>query len=310
MSNPIPPSPASSPISQAAAKRRITILGAGRMGQTLALAFLAHGHAVTVWNRTAARAQPLAAKGARLAATVEAAVAEAELVIGNINDYASCAALLEPAAVSAALRGKLLLQLTTGTPRQAREAAAWAAAHGVAYLDGAIMATPDFIGQPGCTLLYSGAAELFETHKPTLLALGGNSLFVGADIGHANALDAALLIVLWGATFGTWQAAAICEAEGFPLGALASSLAATMPVIASGLAATIERVASRRFAADATTLATVEVCHNSARLIHQISEEQGLHTGLTSALEGIFSRARAAGRSADDLAAVYESLRG
>jgi 3-hydroxyisobutyrate dehydrogenase-like beta-hydroxyacid dehydrogenase len=210
--------------------------------------------------------------------------------------------------VTKALREKLFVQLATGTPRQAREAATWAREHQIPYLDGAIMATPDFIGQSGCTLLYSGTKELFETNESVFAALGGNSLYVGADIGHANALDAAVLIVLWGSLFGTWQAAAICEAEGFPLETFATALGASMPVLDGAMKDSIQRIAARRFAADETTLSSVETCHASVRLIHAISKEHGIHLGLPEALETVFERASDAGRGADDLAAVYQGL--
>jgi 3-hydroxyisobutyrate dehydrogenase-like beta-hydroxyacid dehydrogenase len=141
-------------------------------------------------------------------------------------------------------------------------------------------------------------------------ALGGNALYVGPDIGHANALDAAILIVLWGSLFGTWQAAAICEAEGFPLESFASALGATMPVLEGALKDSVERIAKRRFAADETTMSSVETCHASARLVHEISKEHGIHLGLTEALETIFKRASDAGRGADDMAAVYQGMRG
>ncbi|MBX3197982.1 MAG: NAD(P)-dependent oxidoreductase [Labilithrix sp.] len=290
-------------------KKRITVLGTGRMGAVLALAFQAHGHTVTVWNRTAAKAAPLAAKGIHVATSVEDAVADAEIVVGNLLDYATTLAVLSPAA-TAALRAGLFVQLATGTPRQAREMAAWARAKQIPYLDGAIMATPDFIGQPGCTVLYSGPSELFEPNVRALAALGGNTLHVGAEIGHASALDAAVLVVLWASLFGAWHAAAICEAEGFPLPALASTLAATMPVLDGSLKDTIARITERRFAGDPTSAATADTCLASVRVIQEISEEHGIHLGLSKALETIFSRAAAAGRGGDDVATVYQSMRG
>ena len=289
--------------------KRITVLGTGRMGAVLALAFQAGGHAVTVWNRTAARAAPLAANGIRVATTVEDAIAEAEIVVGNLFDYPATSAVLPPSATKA-LRGRLFVQLATGTPRQAKEMAAWARANDIPYLDGAIMATPDFIGQAGCTILYSGPKELFEPNAPVFAALGGNALHVGTDIGHASALDAAILVVLWGSLFGAWHAAAICEAEGFPLPALASALSATMPVFDGSLKDSITRIAERRFAADATTAATTDTCLASVRLIQQISKEHGIHLGLSGALEAIFSRAAVAGRGSDDVATVYQEMRG
>jgi 3-hydroxyisobutyrate dehydrogenase-like beta-hydroxyacid dehydrogenase len=290
--------------------QRITVLGTGRMGSVLALALLAKGYTVTVWNRTASKAEALAAKGVRVAASVEAAVAAADVVIGNVTDYVVSDTLTRPAPVTKALRGKLFVQLATGTPRQAKETAAWAREHGVPYLDGAIMATPDFIATPGCTIIYSGEKELYDRHAEIFAALGGNALHVGNEIGHANALDAAILIVLWGAELGVWHGAAICEAEGFPLDAFASGLGATMPVFDGALKDAIARIATRRFAADATTAASVDICHASARLIDDISKEHGIHRGLTSVLDTIFRRAHDAGHGADDLASAYQSMRG
>jgi len=290
-------------------KRRITVLGTGRMGSALALAFTAAGHEVTVWNRTPSKAAPLAERGLRVAAAVAEAVAEAEIVVGNVSDYGATASLLAPREAATALRGKVLVQLATGTPRQAKESAAWAEQAGVQYLEGAIMATPNVVGQPDCTIVYSGPPALFETHAPTLAALGGNALYVGADIGHANALDAAILTVLWASLFGTWHAAALCEAERFPVDAFASALGATMPVLGALLHDSLARIGERRFAADAQTMASVETCHASARLIHDISREHGLPLGLTEALSTVFERATGAGRGSHDMAAAYEGLR-
>lgn len=289
-------------------KRSITVLGAGRMGSVLVRVLLERGFEVTVWNRTAARAAPLASLGARVASSVEEAVAGADLVIGNVNDYASTTELLRAPAVTMALHERPFVQLATGTPRQAKETAAWAREHHIPYLDGAIMATPDFIGQAGCTILYSGAKELFDENKAVFEALGGNALHVGVDIGHANALDAAILIVLWGSLQGVLQGAAICEAEGFPLDAFGSSLAATMPVVAGALASTVERIGKRRFEADATTFSTVETCYASVRLIHEMSEQHGIDLGLTTALDRIFARTTAAGRAQGDFSAVYQAM--
>lgn len=133
-------------------KPSITILGTGRMGSALATTFLKQGYTTTVWNRTRSKCQPLAEFGAQIAPSVLDAVA-AEVIVVNVTDYVTSDRLLRPDDVTKASRGKLVVQLTSGSPKQARDMAAWAARHGIRYLDGAIMATPNLIGGSECTIL-------------------------------------------------------------------------------------------------------------------------------------------------------------
>ncbi|WP_164011897.1 NAD(P)-dependent oxidoreductase [Pyxidicoccus trucidator] len=290
-------------------KPAIAVLGVGRMGSALVSAFLKQGYGVDIWNRTRAKCEPLAAQGARIAATVRDAVAAADIVVVNVNDYGTSDSLLRPDEVTRALRGKLLVQLTSGSPSQAREQATWARQHGIPYLDGAIMGTPDFIGQPGGTLLYSGPSELFEQYKPVLLTLGGNTQHVGADVGHAAALDSALLVYLWGAMFGVLQGAAVCEAEKVPLESFMGYVKATSPVVEGAVTDVLMRVQQGRFGSDATTLATLEIHHGALRHLLELCRERGLHREMPEAFDRLFQKALQAGHAQDDFAVLSRFMR-
>jgi 3-hydroxyisobutyrate dehydrogenase-like beta-hydroxyacid dehydrogenase len=287
---------------------RISVLGAGRMGAALVTAFAKAGHAVTVWNRTASRTAPLEAAGARVARSLLDAL-DADLIVDIVSDYDASAALVRTPDASRALRDKTFLELASGTPAQAQRAAAWATEHGIRYLDGAIMATPDFIGQPGCTIMYSGPGDVFEAHRATLEALADNSLYVGSEIGHANVLDNAILSVLWGSVHGLLQGAAICEAERFSLGAFGHALEGAWPVVAPLLLSSLDRIAKRRWAADATTQSTIAPGYASVRHVLAISQEHGIDPALPEALHRIFQRAVDRGHRDDDIAAVYTGMR-
>jgi 3-hydroxyisobutyrate dehydrogenase-like beta-hydroxyacid dehydrogenase len=290
-------------------KPRISVLGAGRMGSALVRAFLKQGYDVAIWNRTSARCEPLAAQGARIAASVREAIAAADIVVANLIDYAASDRLLRAEDVAAALRGKLLVQLASGSSMQAREAASWAEAHAVHYLDGAIMATPNFIGAPGATILYSGREALFEAHRPVLLALGGNAQYVGADVGHASALDSALLVYMWGELFGALQGATICVAEKIPLEVYAKFSEAVKPVLDGALADLVGRVREGRFAGDERTLATVEAHHVAAHHMLELCKEHRLNLAVPSAFEQLLRAAVAAGHGQDDFAALHNLMR-
>ena len=290
-------------------KPSIAVLGVGRMGSALVSAFLKQGYGVDIWNRTRAKCEPLAAQGARIAATVRDAVAAADIVVVNVNDYGTSDSLLRPDEVTRALRGKLLVQLTSGSPSQAREQAQWAGQHGIPYLDGAIMATPDFIGQPACTILYAGSRELFEQHKPVLLTLGGTTQHVGSDVGHASALDSALLVYMWGGLFGVLQGAAICDAEGIPLATFRGYLKAVAPMMEGAVADVVTRVEQRRFASDETTLATIEIHAGALRHLLEHCKERGLNRAVPEVFDQLFQKAIQAGHGQDDFAALMRFMR-
>src|SRR5215207_3465157 len=139
-----------------------TVLGLGAMGSALAAALVDAGHPTIVWNRSPAKARPLAARGAVAAASVEAAVSASPLIVACLFDHASVHEVLDPSSPS--LHGRALINLTTTTPRQARELADWAARHGADYLDGGIMAVPPMIGGTDANILYSGSAAVFDEH--------------------------------------------------------------------------------------------------------------------------------------------------
>lgn len=222
----------------------ISVLGMGRMGSALAHALLKAGHPTTVWNRTPAKAAPLAAAGAEVAASVRNAIAASEVVIVNVSDYQATQSLLRDKEVAGALEGRLIIELTSGTPDGGREAHGWAQRQGARYLDGAILATPDFIGTEAGTLLVSGPSAVFEEGRNVLGALGGNVQFIGEDPGLANALDSAVLALMWGALFGALQSIAVCRAEAIDLGVLARQWTATAPVVEGLVSDLIKRSAA------------------------------------------------------------------
>jgi 3-hydroxyisobutyrate dehydrogenase-like beta-hydroxyacid dehydrogenase len=192
-------------------KGNLTVLGLGAMGSAIAARLRESGYATTVWNRTAAKTEPHVAAGSTAAATVPDAVAAGDVVLVVLLDHASVREHLEPAA--AGLKGKVVVNLTTTTPNQARSTAAWAAEHGIAYLDGAVMAVPGMIGTPGSRLLYSGDENAYAIARPALETLGAAE-FTGADPGVASLKDMALLSAMDLMFLGYLQAFAMMRTVG------------------------------------------------------------------------------------------------
>lgn len=287
----------------------VSVIGLGRMGSALAQAFLKAGIPTHVWNRSPEKAAALADQGAQIASSVSAAAAAADIVVVCVSTYADSDRLFRVPETATALRGKLIVHVSSGSPNQAREQAQWAADNGTKYLEGAIMATPNFIGEPGGTILYSGPRTLFEANRPVLLALGGNPQFVGEDVGHASALDLSLLGQMWGALFGQLQAAAICQAEGIALDLFEEHRQAFLPVVEGATVDLITRIRDRRFAADAETLASLDVHYGAFGLLLQLCGERGLTDLGPKAQDSLFRKAIAAGHRQDDFAAIAQFMR-
>ncbi|HEX2140231.1 MAG TPA: NAD(P)-binding domain-containing protein, partial [Woeseiaceae bacterium] len=164
----------------------VSVIGLGAMGSAIAAALLNGGFEVTVWNRTAAKAAPLARLGARAATAPAAAVANSPLTIVCVDDYAATREVLDTAAVIAALGERAIVQFSTGTPDDAREGERWARRHGAEWLDGAILAYPREIGESALVFI-SGDAAPFERHRPVLSALTTELRYLGTAIGAASA---------------------------------------------------------------------------------------------------------------------------
>ena len=161
----------------------VTVIGAGRMGSALATVLFHKGFATTVWNRTGAKTKVLSRLGLSVAQSVEESVREADVVVVRVSDYSSTRQLLRQPDIETALRGKIVVQLSSGTPKEAREMDPWARRCGISYLDGAILGGPEWIGTPTCTIFYSGPAEVFNRAKLVLMVFGDRTLFVGHEIG-------------------------------------------------------------------------------------------------------------------------------
>jgi 3-hydroxyisobutyrate dehydrogenase-like beta-hydroxyacid dehydrogenase len=286
----------------------VSVIGTGRMGSALARAFLKGGHQTWVWNRTRSRCEPLAALGARVASTVEEAAGASDIAIVNVLDYPAGDRLLRTDAVTRALRGKLLVELASGTPDQARERAAWAAEHDIRYLDGAIMATPDLIGGPAAAILYAGPRDVFDAHRSALVALGGSALHVGTDAGHAAALDIALLAIMQGTLFGALVGIAVCEAEKLPLEAYMRS-AADFTALVGGWALDVMKRARERDFGGETALATIEGHAAAVHHLVDVCRHHGIHRAVPDAFDTLLQAAVRAGHSGADFSVLASLMR-
>ncbi|MCL5775888.1 NAD(P)-dependent oxidoreductase [Limibaculum sp. FT325] len=152
---------------------KVSFLGLGVMGFPMAGHLAAKGHAVTVYNRTAAKAQAWAGKhGGSWAATPREAVEGAEFVmvcVGNDDDLRSV--VLGPdGALAGMAKGAVLVDHTTASANVARELHAEAAKSGIAFVDAPVSG-----GQAGAengvlTVMCGGEEAPYARAEPVIMA--------------------------------------------------------------------------------------------------------------------------------------------
>ncbi|WP_250294143.1 NAD(P)-dependent oxidoreductase [Streptomyces atroolivaceus] len=283
----------------------VTVLGQGPMGRALAGAFLEAGLRTTVWNRTPGRDGALVARGAVSARTAEEAVAASSLTVVCVLNYDAADSVLRSDAVADALKGRTVVNLTADIPDRARATAAWAAEHGVRYLDGAIMTPPTTIGTPDAVFIHSGPEDLYQEHRPALEALGGTHTHLGEEIGRAAAYDVALLDIFWTAMTGYAHALAVARAEGVTareLAPFAQGIGAILPPIFGEVA---EEVDAGSFSGETNPLTSA--ASSMAHIVHA-SEAHGIDAGVMRAAEGLARRAIGQGHGADGFTRITELL--
>ena len=282
----------------------ITVLGLGAMGSALAAAFIAKGHSVTVWNRSAAKAEPLEKKGAATTKTIAGALAASPLIVVCLLTYDTVDAVLGEAAGQ--LRGKTLVNLTNGTPAQARKLEIWAHSHGAGYVDGGIMAIPPMIGGDHALILYSGSQAAFETHRTALESLG-MAQYLGADAGLASLHDLALLTGMYGLFSGALHAIALVGTGEIPARQFMPMLIGWLNAMMGSLPEMAEQVDSGVYDRDVVSNLAMQAA-GYPNLI-EASREQGVSTELVTAMGELMRKSVEAGHGSADIGALVEVLR-
>jgi len=116
---------------------KIGVAGLGAMGAAIAARLMEVGHQVSVWNRTADKATPLADAGAMVSATPAALADACEAVITMLTDGAALDAVYAGAdgLLSGNVKGKLFIDMSTVPPKVSTDLAAKVRATGAAFVE-------------------------------------------------------------------------------------------------------------------------------------------------------------------------------
>lgn len=196
---------------------KVAFLGLGAIGTPMAM-HVAASHALTVWNRTGAKADAFArSASATVARTPREAAHGSEVVVTCLATSADLEGLLDgPDGLLAGLQqGALLLDSTSGDPAASRRIAGRLAAQGVEFVDAPVSGGVNGAEAATLTVMAGGTAEALERGKPVLGCFAKRIELMGpVGTGHAmKAVNNALLAVN---IFAVGEGLAALVASGIP----------------------------------------------------------------------------------------------
>lgn len=281
----------------------VSFLGLGSMGLAAAKVLLPKA-ALTVWNRTKARSEALRNQGAQAADNAAFAVQASPITIVSLVDNAAARTVL--ASCGNSLTGRIVVNLTNGTPADARILADMVAGHGGLYLHGAVMATPPMLGSGAARILLSGAQGGLGKAQE-VLAMLGTSTYLGADPGHAPTLELGLLSIMYGLYGGFFHALATLEVEGMPVDGLMQIAGPWTTGLAGALSRLGEQVTSRAY--DQGVSSSLEMQAVGMDHYQAWSETEGIGGSLMKPMHDLMGAGVAAGYGQSGIAAIYELVR-
>jgi 3-hydroxyisobutyrate dehydrogenase-like beta-hydroxyacid dehydrogenase len=206
--------------------KEVSVIGLGSMGSALAKCLLKSGYNVTVWNRSADKANSLVAAGARLASSPEVAIKASPITITCIKNHSETLSLLKPTA--AAINGRVICDLSTGDSSDADKLVEFLRKNGADYMVGIINAYPSGIGLRETALLTAAEKKTWEEHRDIIQSLGGSSAHIGTEPAALAALFAGLFTARQGWMFGMIYGALVCQKAGVSLKVFSDQLPVSM----------------------------------------------------------------------------------
>ncbi len=190
-------------------------LGTGLIGAGLAEAALGRGDRVRVWNRTAAKTAPLAALGAEVSETAEAAVAGMRLVHIALTADAAVDGLLSQIAGSLA-PGAIVVDHSTTSVAGTAARADWAIEHGVRFLHAPVFMSPEMCRQGAGLICVAGPKVLWDAVSGALEPMSGAIWYLGesgAAAASTKLMGNAMILSVLG---GVADVLAIARESGMP----------------------------------------------------------------------------------------------
>lgn len=287
----------------------VAVVGTGMMGSSFVQPLLQRGVRLIVWNRTASRCAPLVALGAELAPSFEAAVTEASITLVCLWETADLLDLLQELPAGARLDHRCVVNASTGSAEEARALSVAVVERGGSLLAASIVNYPMHVGTDSALIHYGGDPEVWEQRRELLGALApAGSVYLGADVGLPAVMEVPCAFSTMGLGMVAFvEGAAYAESQGIPVRQVRDSVVRLLRMLEFEINSITETIDAGVYDTDQST---IDNWRHSAAEFRGVVREAGQPAYLLNGMVEALDHARAQGRSAQGLPALFPALRG
>lgn len=283
---------------------RIGFIGLGIMGGGMARNIHKAGFDLVVWNRTASKADDLAAQGVSVADTPRALAAQCDIIISCVSDTPDVEAVLlgDNGAINGVHQGALVIDMSTISPQASRDIAARFAERGVAMLDAPVSGGSEGAAKGTLSIMVGGAAEDVERAMPVLQAMGKTITHVG-ELGAGQTVKLANQVLVVGNALAMCEALLFAQASGV-------DLQKTLDAVAPGAAGSwmLSNRGPQIIKRDWRPGFTIDLQVKDLRLVIEAADQVGVPVLATSMITNMYRTLQTRGLGSDGNHALIKAL--
>ena len=281
---------------------KVGLIGLGLMGKPMGMNLLKAGFPLTVWNRTASRADELVAAGAKLAPSPRELAANSEIVLSIVSDPAALEEVLwgQNGAVQGFPRGGIYVDSSTVSPTLARKVAAACQERGVSFLDAPVTGGDWGAKKGELVFMVGGDAGTLAKVEPVLRVLGKKWFHLGPN-GAGQIIKLAMNLILALQVDALAEALALVTAAGLQGEKLVEVMQSSMA--RSGV---LDIKSQNLLKGNYTPSFPLRLMHKDMRLALELAEQTQVELPATEAAFKTYSTVKEAAKEDLDYSAVMK----
>jgi 3-hydroxyisobutyrate dehydrogenase len=282
---------------------RVAIIGVGLLGRAVAERLHESGHAVTVYNRTVSKTDPLRPHGITVAATAAAAVASADCTLLFLTDATAIHTVLFPPTAPVDLRSRTIIQMGTISPDESRAFQRSVSDGGGDYFEAPVLGSLAEAKTGTLIIMGGGTADQLHRWEPVFSSLTPAPFLIG-PVGQAAALKLALNHLIAAELSAFALSLGLIQRAGISVDQFMAILKSSA-LFAPAFEKKLPRLLTRQY--DKPNFPTSHLLKD-VNLFADEARHQGLNVASLAGVRAILEQTIRKGHRDEDYSALFESI--